>query len=143
MTFFMYLCGRNEFMKESVRNLSARRDEELTSVFLRMLGDGRLAKAVMRSAASMPSSRFWIEPENAQRHIRWRLKGIWGNKGNEKPMAVKRIDAIIERCNGDFSIEKITEVVESPAPSFFLEGSTAVNIIFETLKGRRKKNGIH
>lgn len=128
-------------MIESVGNLSARRDEELTSVFLNMLGDGRLAKAVMRSAASMPSSRFWIEPENAQRHIRWRLKGTWGSKGNENPMAVKRIDAIIERCHGDFSIEKVTEVVEGPAPSFFLEGGTAINIIFATLRKRRIANG--
>lgn len=128
-------------MLESVMDLSTKRNEELTSVFLAMLGDGRLAKAVMRSAASMPSSRFWIEPENAQRHIRWRLKGTWGNKGNEKPMLVRKIDAIIERCGGDYSIEKITEVVESPAPSFFLEGGTAINIIFETLRKRRKRNG--
>lgn len=119
--------------------LSTKRNEELTSVFLSMLGDGRLAKAVMRSAASMPSSRFWIEPENAQRHIRWRLKGVWGNKGNEKPMLVRKIDTIIERCNGDYSIEKITQVVESPAPSFFLEGGTAINIIFATLRKRRRK----
>lgn len=128
-------------MIEPVMELSTMRNEELTSVFLKMLGDGRLAKAVMRSAASMPSSRFWIEPENALRHIRWRLKGVWGNKGNEHPMTVKRIDAIIERCGGDFSIEKVTEVVESPAPSFFLEGSTAVVIIFRTLRERRMKNG--
>lgn len=141
MTFFYYLCTTFEFMNKSVDSLTQKRDDELTSVFLRMLGDGRLAKDVMSSAASMPASRFWVEPENALRHIRWRLKGTWGDKGNENPMIVKKIDAIIERCDGCFSIEKVTEVVEGPAPSFFLTGGTAKNIIYATLRKRRMKHG--
>lgn len=119
--------------------LASQRNEELTSVFLAMLGDGRLAKDVMFSAASAPSSRFWIQPENALRYVRMRLRGTWGNKGNEHPMMVARIDAIIKLCDGDYSIDRITQVVDSPAPSFFLEPQSAKNIIFNTLRKRRKK----
>ena len=116
-----------------------RRNEELTSVFLRLLGDGRLAKDVISHAASLPCSRFWISPDNAQRYIGLRLRGAWGSKGNELRMHVKKIDEIIKRCNGDYSLRKITEVVESPAPCFYLERGSAINIVFETLKKRREK----
>lgn len=116
-----------------------RRNEELTSVFLRLLGDGRLAKEVICQAATLPCSRFWITPENAVRHIKMRLDGRWGNKGNEHRMQVQKIDEIIKRCDGDYSLKKVTEVVESPAPCFYLECDSAINIVFSTLRRRRKK----
>ena len=117
--------------------LVSQRNRELAAIFLNLLGDGRVAKDVMFSAACMPSSRFWISPENAQRYIKMRLAGSWGNKGNELTMGVRRIDAIIERCHGDFSYENIINVVESPAPCFFLERGSAINIIYNTLRERR------
>ena len=115
------------------------RNEELTNSFLHLLGDGRLAKDIICHAASLPCSRFWITPDNAYRHVRMRLQGIWGNKGNEHRMQVRKIDKIIELCKGDYSYDKVAEVVESPAPSFFLEKDSAINIVYATLRKRRKR----
>jgi len=68
-----------------------------------------------------------------------RVRGTWGTKGNEHPQQLRKIDEIIRRCEGDFSIDRITEVVESPAPCFYLEPDTAKNIIFNTLRKRRER----
>lgn len=126
-------------MDESVGELAAQRNEELTSAFLSMLGDGRLARDVISSAASSPCSRFWITPQNAMRFIKARLNGEWGNKGNERSMQVRKIDAIIELCDGDFSNNRVRDVVEGPAPSFFLSLSAARDIIYRTMKKRRRR----
>lgn len=126
-------------MDESVGELAAQRNEELTSVFLSNLGDGRLARDVISSVADSPCSRFWITPQNAMRHIKARLDGSWGNKGNEHRQQVRKIDAIIELCHGDYSFAKVCEVVEGPAPSFFLEVGSATNIIFSTIRRKRER----
>ena len=125
-------------MDESVGELAAQRNEELTAAFLSMLGDGRLARDIISSAASSPCSRFWITPQNAMRYIKARLDGSWGDKGNELPQQIRKIDAIIELCDGDFSISRVRDVVEGPAPSFFLSLSAARDIIYKTMKKRRR-----
>lgn len=127
------------FMNESVGELTRERNEELTDVFLRLLGDGRLARDVISSAVSSPSSRFWISERNALRYVKMRLDGRWGNTGTEHPLVVQRTDVIIERCNGDYSLAKVREVVESPAPCFFLGEQTARNIIYETMRKRKER----
>lgn len=117
--------------------LVAQRNEELTSVFLSLLGDGRLAKDVISSAAASPCSRFWITPQNALRYVKMRLDGSWGGKGNELPQQVQKIDAIIELCDGDYSIKKVREVVEGPAPHFFLSVPAARDIVYRTMRKRK------
>lgn len=126
-------------MDESVGELAAQRNEELTSAFLSMLGGGRLARDVISSAASLPCSRFWITPQNAMRFIKARLNGEWGDKGNEHAMQIRKIDTIIELCDGDFSSSRVRDVVEGPAPSFFLSLSAARDIIYRTMKKRRRR----
>lgn len=125
-------------MNKSVSELAEQRNEELVAVFLHMLGGGRLAKDVIFSAASSPCSRFWITPQNAMRFIKARLDGSWGDKGNELPQQVRKIDAIIERCNGDFSLGNVRDVVEGPAPCFFLSEAAARDIIYKTIKRRKR-----
>jgi len=125
-------------MDESVGELAAQRNEELTAVFLSLLGDGRLARDIISSAASSPCSRFWITPQNAMRYIKMRLDGSWGDKGNELPQQVLKIDAIIRLCDGNYSPAKVRDVVEGPAPSFFLSKSAARDIIYRTVRKRRK-----
>lgn len=126
-------------MLESGGELVAQRNEELTSVFLRMLGDGRLARDVISSAAASPCSRFWITPQNAMRFIKARLDGSWGDKGNEHSQQVQKIDEIIRLCDGDYSIANVRDVVEGPAPRFFLSESAARDIVYKTI--RKKRNG--
>lgn len=129
-------------MNSSVRK---QRDNELTDLFLSVLGNGKLAKEAMAKAAAMPCSRFWIEPEHAMRMIWRRRTGRWqrsnGNNrfGVRSSNSIRRIDAIMERCNGDFSYESICDAIYSPAPEFYLSPRTAMEIITRTLQRRRKE----
>lgn len=121
------------------------RDNELTDLFLSILGEGMLAKEAMAKAASMPCSRFWIEPEHAMDLIWARRSGRWkrAQKGNRFGVrngnSIRRIDAIIERCEGTYTYQKVCDVVFSPAPEFFISPRTAMEIITRTLQKRRKK----
>lgn len=124
-------------MVESGGELVAQRNEELTSVFLSLLGSGRTARDVISSAANSPCSRFWTTPQNAMRHVKARLEGLWGDKGNEHPQQIRKIDTIISLCQGDYSMRRVRDVVEGPAPSFFLSEAAARDIIYRTLRKRR------
>lgn len=130
-------------MIESGDDIIMQRNEELTNTFLQLLGDGRLAKDVIGHAASLPCSRFWITPYNAYRHIRLYINGKWGKKSGAHRMQVLKIEEIIKRCKGNFSIQNITRVVESPAPCFYLERGSAINIVFTTLRKRRERKCLH
>lgn len=127
-------------------NVRRQRDNELTDLFLSVLGDGMLAKEAMAKAASMPCSRFWIEPEHAM-HLIWsRRTGRWKKTDKKNRFSVRnsnsirRIDLIMERCGGIYTYEKICDVVYSPAPEFFISPRTAMEIITRTLQRRRKEN---
>ena len=127
------------------RNVRRQRDDELTDVFLSILGNGMLAKEAMAKAAAMPCSRFWIEPEHAAHLIWMRRSGRWRKSERGARFAVRnnnsfrRIDLIIERCEGVFSFDRICDVVLSPAPEFFVSPKTAQAIITRTLQRRRKE----
>ena len=133
------------FMNSSVRR---QRDEELTALFLSMLGSGMPAEATMARCADMPCSRFWIEPEHARRLIRRRLEKkktqsqFKGRHAEKRANNERRVDEIMHRCDGDYSMAKIAEVVYSPAPSFYMSGRTAQAVITRTLK-RRRSHGVH
>lgn len=121
------------------------RDNELTDVFLSILGEGMLAKDAMAKAAAMPCSRFWIEPEHAMDLIWARRAGRWKRTqtdnrfGVRNKNSIRRIDAIMERCEGVYTYEKVCDVVFSPAPEFFISPRTAMGIITRTLQRRRKE----
>lgn len=132
------------FMNSSVRK---QRDEELTDLFLSVLGNGMPAEATMALCAGMPCSRFWIEPEYAMRLIRARLDETRQDSPHKGRHAEKtkntrlKIDEIMRRCGGDYSFANACKVVMSPAPQFYVSGRTAQAIIVRTLKERRRRNG--
>lgn len=130
-------------MNSSVRR---QRDEELTDLFLSVLGSGMTAQETMARCAEMPCSRFWVEPEYAMRLIRARLEGARRHPQRGGRHAVKvsnnslRVDEIMRRCGGDFSFANVCRVVMSPAPRFFMSGRTAQAVIMRTLRERRMRN---
>lgn len=132
-------------MNSSVRR---QRNEELTDLFLSVLGSGGTSQHTMEQCAAMPCSRFWIEPEYALRLIKAKTDGGATVSQYKARHAVKRgnterkIEEIIRRCDGDFSLANIARVVFSPAPEFYISGRTAQAVITRTLKERRK-HGIH
>lgn len=127
------------------RDVRRQRDDELTDLFLSILGNGMLAKQAMAEAARMPCSRFWIEPEHAA-HLIWaRRSGKWNRSDRGARFSVRsanslrRIDLIIEKCGGVFTFDRVCDVVMSPAPEFFVSPRTAQAIITRTLQRRKKE----
>lgn len=112
--------------------ISAQKQELLKS-FLEHLGHGNTIDDAIRAAVTSPCSRFWISSEYAMRYISLAKNGKW-----EKVRRRRVVEAIMQRCNGDFSRDKIEEVIYSKAPEFFLETSTAKTIIYAEIKKRKQ-----
>ena len=115
-----------------VSYLKIQRAKELADAFFKVWEKGMTPCQAMRAAVTMPCSRFWISPETARRY----LVGGWG-----KPVTKERVQMLAEiarRCKGNHSLENVQEVVESPAPQFYMKPDTARKIIQRELKRRRQ-----
>lgn len=111
--------------------ISAQKQELLKS-FFEHLGCADTLDEVIRVMVKSPCSRFWISSEYAMRYISLARQGKW-----DKVRRRKVIEAIMERCNGDYSRDKIEEVIYSPAPEFFLVPSSAKTFIYAEIKKRK------
>lgn len=114
------------------------RDAELLKAFYACLGPGITTKQAVRIAVTMPCSRFWVTPETAAKEISSLRRGHWYQTQKPKRMRMQRAYDIMLRCNGDYSIAKVTEVVYSTAPQFYLSPHTAEKYIYRTLRNRKK-----
>lgn len=114
------------------------RDAELLKAFYACLGPGITTKQAVRLAVIMPCSRFWVTPETAAKEISSLRRGHWYQMQQPKMMRMKRAYDIMVRCNGDYSIANVTEVVYSTAPQFYLSAHTAEKYIYRTLRNRKK-----
>lgn len=115
------------------------RDSELLKAFYACLGPGVTTKQAVRMAVTMPCSRFWVTPETATKEISSLRRGRWYQTQKPKRMRMQRAYDIMARCNGDYSIAKVTEVVYSTAPQFYLSAHTAEKYIYRTLRNRKKE----
>lgn len=115
------------------------RDNELLKAFYACLGPGITTKQAVRLAVAMPCSRFWVTPETAAKEISSLRRGHWYQMQKPKVMRMKRAYDIMVRCGGDYSIAKVTEVVYSTAPQFYLSAHTAEKYIYRTLRNRKKE----
>lgn len=114
------------------------RDAELLKAFYACLGPGITTKQAVRLAVAMPCSRFWVTPETAAKEISSLRRGRWYQMQKPKRMRMQRAYDIMVRCNGDYSIANVTEVVYSAAPQFYLSAHTAEKYIYRTLRNRKK-----
>lgn len=112
------------------------RANELTRAFFNSWTKGTTACQAMRNAAELPCSRFWISPECARKHIHRVNKH--GARVIANNLLREMVEEIIKRCDGDYSWEKITEVVFSQAPKFYMRPETARKTIQQTLKQRKQ-----
>lgn len=117
------------------------RDTELLKAFYACLGPGVTTKEAVRMAVMMPCSRFWVTPETAAKEISSLRRGHWYQTQKPKRMRMQRAYDIMVRCNGDYSIANVTEVVYSAAPQFYLSAHTAEKYIYRTLRNRKKEKG--
>lgn len=114
------------------------RDTELLKAFYACLGPGITTKQAIRLAVEMPCSRFWVTPETAAKEISSLRRGRWYQTQKPKAMRMKRAHDIMVRCNGDYSIANVTDVVYSTAPQFYLSAHTAEKYIYRILRIRKK-----
>lgn len=118
------------------KQFSAQRANELVRVFFSCWEKGMTACNAMRMAADMPCSHFWAEPENIKKHI-WKVNKH-GLKTITNPLLREMVEEVMRRCDGDYSIENIEQVLSQPAPKFYMQPNTARRIIQRELKRRRK-----
>ncbi len=117
------------------------RDTELLKAFYDCLGPGITIKQAVKQAVTKPCSRFWVTPETAAKEISSLRRGRWYQMQRPKRMRMQRAYDIMVRCNGDYSIANVTEVVYSAAPQFYLSAHTAEKYIYRTLRNRKKEKG--
>jgi ribulose 1,5-bisphosphate carboxylase large subunit-like protein len=117
------------------------RDTELLKAFYDSLGPGVTIKQAVQLAVTKPCSRFWVTPETAAKEISSLRRGHWYQMQKPKRMRMQRAYDIMVRCNGDYSITRVTEVVYSAAPQFYLSAHTAEKYIYRTLRNRKKEKG--
>lgn len=119
-------------MGKRVSDYDLEQKKELIKVFLELLGKGDTIIGAMHAAVKSPCSRYWISIEYAMRYISHAKHGRW-DKVRRRPM----IESIMERCQGDYSRDKIEEVIYGGAPEFFMTPLSGRTIIYNELKKRK------
>lgn len=103
------------------------RDKELRRAFIERLGkNGKMIKEVMAEMVDVPAPRFYINEERAYTYVRHLRRS--GCPDEIRSPTLRRMLAVIVRrvdilmaFRPELSLrEAVYEVVNSPAPSFFL-----------------------
>ena len=119
-------------MGKLVSDYDLEKKKELVKVFLELLGKHDTVIGAMTAAVKSPCSRYWISIEYAMRYISYAKQGKW-EKVRRRPV----IESIMERCNGDYSRDKIEDVIYGGAPEFFMTPLSARETIYNELKKSR------
>jgi hypothetical protein len=124
----------------------AERNGELLRTFRSLLAAENTIrlKQVLAKLVSMPSSRFWVSSERATIVITEMLKGgsIEAMSPNKKAMFTEiyqRVKRLIKRYPGRPLNNIVAEVVEQPAPCFYLTPQSARVILHKAKKQCRSR----
>lgn len=126
--------------KGSICEFHAQRDSELVKCFRICLGAAKVIDLdkIFRKVASMPASRFYVSEFRATRVIRThQLTGEWPVKGKRLAMFKEIERRLVRLMNDDRSIsfdDAMTEVINSPAPEFYLTPRSCRTYIYKSLK---------
>ena len=122
------------------------RNENLRREFLERLGkNGRSLGDIFKDiASSAPADRFYISEERAQRvvgelnHPRDRAGGRKRHPRLEMAEELQRRVNALRQTNPRMSLrEAVFQVVNSPAPAFYLSPNTIRTILYENHKANR------
>ena len=122
------------------------RNENLRREFhARLAKNGRNISDAIKALTLVPADRFYISEERAESEIR----KIWKNTSlsevtctgipNPRRQAMikeimKRVEVLMKRDTGLTLKDAVFEVVNSPAPSFYLTRGTMRTILYSNLK---------
>jgi hypothetical protein len=130
----------------AVTDFKEMRDRELTDAFRRLLreGVGSSLHELFELAAKQPASRFWVSEHRAAIVIRdmlYRGEDLRGMKEQSQRMyreIYRRVRAALRKDPGRCVYHLVFEVVNSPAPEFYLTAETAKVLIYAHRRKRRR-----
>lgn len=132
-------------IRRTCAEFGADRDKELLEVFDLMLaesdGSGTLASLIAQ-VPKQPASRFYVSEIRAHRVLMKRRHGE--ARGTATPSRrrlyndlQKRVDQLMEADPTMGMADAVVQAVNSPAPEFYIEPSTARVTLYALLKRRR------
>lgn len=102
----------------------ARRNRELADKARRMAVERGVAlEYVVDEVAETEASRFWVDEDRAMRIVQEKRRGKLGKRGPRRDMAEeisRRTETMLRENPGMKLSEAVFEVVNSPAPSFYV-----------------------
>lgn len=122
------------------------RNENLKREFLARLAiNGRNISDAIKALTLVPADRFYISEERAESEIRKAWKNNAGPKAPRRGLSnprrqamikeiMRRVEVLMRRNPGLSLKDAVFEVVNSPAPSFYLTGGTIRTILYSNLK---------
>lgn len=90
--------------------------------------------------ARMPASRFWVSSERACAVVSCMARGIdvLGAMRPTKQRLYREIYSRIDHADPRPLCARVEEAIYSPAPEFYMEPLTICDIIYKTLRARRR-----
>ena len=128
----------------SVSDYIESRNENLKREFIARLGrNGRSISESIAAMTMVPADRFYISEERAVSAVR-RLKEGAPEKRNENPQRkamikeiFRRVEALMAARPGLSLTDAVYEVVNSPAPGFYLARGSMRTLLYSLLGTRR------
>ncbi|MCM1370233.1 MAG: hypothetical protein NC204_07680 [Candidatus Amulumruptor caecigallinarius] len=125
------------------------RDKELHGAFMHLLrtrSDLSL-REMFAEAARQPASRFWVSTYRAAIVVAQMLRGLQPANMIPKKMEMyaeitRRVILKLEKNPNQPLVRAVTEVVESPAPEFYLTPESSRVIIYRIRRRRKQASGL-
>ena len=122
------------------------RDAELLRTFDRLMEDapaGASVASLFERLVDQPASRFYVSELRAIRVIaamrRGSLRpGVSRSRGRMYAEVNRRVESLLEKTPGMPLADAVVEVVNSPAPEFYMEPASARVTVYGLLRRRRK-----
>lgn len=127
------------------KTITAQRDEAVMEVFHRALKEhaGKPIGEIMRIASAMPAPRFYVSPSVAIKRVSELARGKWRSKYEASKLQYEEL-LRRWRASGAKNYTALADIVEEPAPSFYLSYITFEQLVYRIMRQRngrdKKKN---
>lgn len=143
----------------SVCEFTDDRNDEMRKMFRRrlMTWEDPCVKSLFGEIARMQASRFFVSEMRVEKVLRYHLmRGVWPVKSElRRRMFAEIEERVMKKLSSDSGLpiaecrkmkwepeifrDAIFEVVNSPAPSFYLTARTCRTLLYETMNQRNRK----
>lgn len=144
---------QNKIMSRQRTNAEygADRDAELLRLFDRMMAAapaGETVTAIFERLAVQPASRFYVSELRAIRVIsamrrgNMSLEGVTGSRRRMYAEINRRVEALLRENPEMCLADAVVEVVNAPAPEFYMEPSSVKVTVYGLLRRRRMQRRV-